>query len=105
MCVLFTCVENLISGFRSIHYVIREYIAAEKGTRRFHLCLKQMICDSTWTLYLGPTVNPTQASIELPSNFKYAVDVTDPTLHLCFNIIPGHLPLITISRHSLTTQN
>lgn len=85
------CDEKLIGGFRSIHHVIREQIALKKGTRRFHFCLKRAICERTWTFYLGPTVKPTQA-IELPNDFTYAVDVTDPNHHLCFNIIPGHLP-------------
>ena len=102
--------ENLIGGFRSIYHAIREQIAVNKGTRRFRLCLKQVICERTWTFSLGPTDKPTQA-IELPNDFMYAVDVTDPNLQLCFNMIPGHLPgvitpvglTIIMSRHSSTT--
>ena len=109
MCIV-ACDEDLIGGFRSIHRVIREQIAVKKGTKGFHLCLKQVICERTWTFYLGLTVRPTQA-IELPNDFMYAVGVTNPNHHLCFNIIPGHLPgvvmplglAIAMPRHSSTT--
>lgn len=93
MCVLLAVMNNyLIGGFRSLYHAIRKAHFSQKGTMRFHLCRKQVVYDRMWISYLGQTVKlPTQA-IKLPNDSMYAVDVTDPNLHLCFNIISGHLP-------------